>query len=72
MEDKVLLKRLGNRIKEIRKLKGLSQQELAALIDYEKSHMSRLENGGTNPTFLTLTKVAGALNITIAELLDGV
>ena len=72
MEDKLQLKRLGNRIKDIRKLKGLSQQELAALIDYEKSHMSRLENGGTNPTFLTLTKVARALNITIAELLDGV
>jgi transcriptional regulator with XRE-family HTH domain len=72
MEDKVQLKSLGNRIKEIRKLKGLSQQELAALIDYEKSHMSRLENGGTNPTFLTLMKVASALNISVSVLLEGI
>jgi transcriptional regulator with XRE-family HTH domain len=33
--------------------------------------MSRLEKGGTNPTYLTLMKVAKALDISISELLEG-
>jgi transcriptional regulator with XRE-family HTH domain len=72
MKDKLQLKNLGIRIKAMRKEKGFTQQELAALIDYEKSHMSRLENGGTNPTFLTLMKVASALNISVSVLLEGI
>ncbi len=71
MENKEILVKLGARISLIRKAKGLSQQELAALIEYEKSHMSRLEKGGTNPTYLTLMKVAKALDISISELLEG-
>jgi putative transcriptional regulator len=71
MENKEILVKLGARICLTRKAKGLSQQELAALIEYEKSHMSRLEKGGTNPTYLTLMKVAKALDISISELLEG-
>ena len=71
MENKEVLVKLGARLSQIRKIKGLSQQELAALIEYEKSHMSRLERGGTNPTYLTLMKVAKALDISISELLEG-
>jgi transcriptional regulator with XRE-family HTH domain len=71
MENKEILIKLGARIKAVRKVKELSQQELAALIEFEKSHMSRLEKGGTNPTYLTLMKVAKALDISISELLEG-
>jgi transcriptional regulator with XRE-family HTH domain len=71
MGNKEILIKLGARIKAVRKAKELSQQELAALIEYEKSHMSRLEKGGTNPTYLTLMKVAKALDISISELLEG-
>jgi transcriptional regulator with XRE-family HTH domain len=71
MENKEILIKLGVKIKAVRKVKELSQQELAALIEYEKSHMSRLEKGGTNPTYLTLMKVAKALDISISELLEG-
>jgi transcriptional regulator with XRE-family HTH domain len=71
MEHKEQLTKLGARIKSVRMERGLSQQELAALIEYEKSHMSRLESGGTNPTYLTLMKIAGALKIPMSELLEG-
>lgn len=70
MTEKVLLKKIGNRIKEIRTEKGLSQQELAAELDYEKSNMSRLESGTTNPKIATLYRVAKALNIPLSELLE--
>ena len=66
------LKTLGKKIQTVRKSKGLTQQELAALIEYEKSHMSRLENGGANPTYITLSKIASALKVSMSELLDGI
>jgi transcriptional regulator with XRE-family HTH domain len=70
MIHKEFLKKLGKQIQTVRKSKGLSQQELAALIEYEKSHMSRLENGNTNPTYITLLKIASALKVSMSELLD--
>ena len=69
MKEETLLKKIGQRIKEIREVKGLSQQELAAKLDYEKSNMSRLESGRVNPRITTLQNVANALNITLSELL---
>ena len=70
MENKELLKKIGNRIKVLRLEKGISQQELAAMINYEKSNMSRLESGGTNPTILTLDKIATALGLELTALLE--
>ncbi len=70
MREKVLLKKIGVRIKEIRQQKGLTQQELAAELDYEKSNMSRLESGNIDPRASTLNKVAKALGVTLSELMD--
>ena len=70
MKEEIFLKKIGQRIKEMREAKGLSQQELAAKLDYEKSNMSRLESGRVNPRITTLQNVADALKITLPELLD--
>ena len=59
---------LGSRIKKIRNEKNLTQQELAGLCDFEKSNMSRIENGGTNPTILTLLKISEALEVKLSYL----
>ena len=72
MEDKALLEKVGNRIKEIRESKNITQQELAARCDYEKSNMSRIESGNTNPTLLTLYKICTSLDISLEELMSGV
>ncbi|MCT3630169.1 helix-turn-helix transcriptional regulator [Elizabethkingia anophelis] len=60
---------IGKRIQQLRKSKGYSQAELAALCNFEKSNMSRLEAGNTNPTAYTLYIIAQKLNIEIHELL---
>ena len=70
MEEVVFLEKLAQRIKEIRIAKGMSQQELAAQIDYEKSNMSRLESGTVNPKIYTLYIVAKALNVSLKSLVD--
>ena len=59
---------VGKQIQKLRESKGISQQDLAAKCNFEKSNMSRLEAGKVNSTLSTLEKVANALDITLAEL----
>ncbi len=64
-----LQRSVGARIREIRESLNMEQQQLAARIDIEKSSMSRIESGKTNPTLWTLAKIANALEVEIYELL---
>jgi transcriptional regulator with XRE-family HTH domain len=72
-----LLKKIGLRIKQIREEKGISQDQLGidmsmdkrAIKEYDKSNVSRLESGKTNPQIFTLYRVSQALGITLDELL---
>lgn len=70
MNEKAFLMKIGKRIKELRIAKGISQQELAAEIEYEKSNMSRLESGRVNPKIATLYKVAQALGISVSDIVE--
>ncbi len=44
--------------------------QLAALCDFEKSNMARIEKGNTNPTYKTLYKISKALSISIKDLVN--
>jgi putative transcriptional regulator len=68
-EDRKSLKELGAHIRQLRLLKKMSQTKLALLLNSEKTNVSRLENGNTNPTFLTLKKVADVLKVHIVDLI---
>ena len=68
-EDAEYLKKLGKRIKTLRKEKGIKQVDLAYSCDIEKQSMSRLEAGNTNPSILLLMKIAQLLDLTVSELL---
>ncbi len=68
MSDKCLQINVGKQIQKLRESKGLSQQDLAAKCNFEKSNMSRLEAGRVNPTLSTLEKVAKALDVSLIEL----
>lgn len=70
MLDNSLYINVGKRIQELRELKGISQQDLAAKCNFEKSNMSRLEAGKVNPTLSTLEKVSNALEVNITELFN--
>lgn len=59
---------IGKRIKILREDKQIPQQDLAAKCNIEKSNLSRLEAGGTNPTIYTLYKIAENLDVTLSEL----
>ena len=63
-----LQQKVGKKIQEIRIEKNISQQDLASKCNFEKSNMSRLENGNANATLSTLEKVCNALEVDYIEL----
>ncbi|MGL5886924.1 MAG: helix-turn-helix domain-containing protein [Leuconostoc suionicum] len=56
----------GSVIKEIRKIRGISQQRLGVLIG-SQSMVSRIENNKTEPTDHTVFLLCNALNISFEE-----
>jgi len=70
MNESELSKSLGSRIRKLREERDISQQDLAALCNFEKSNMARIESGRTNPTFLTLYKISVALKVSLSLLID--
>jgi len=65
---KGVLKRIGLRTRELRRQRGLTQEETAAKLDLEVQNYSDLERGKRNVTVNTLLRVAAVLGVDIAEL----
>ena len=65
-EIKILL---GKRIKELRRQKGLSQQQLAEKIDIDQRSLSYIECGGAFPS-KCLLKLSNALGVELTELFN--
>ena len=57
------LSKIGSRIKEARVDKGLSQKELALQVGMKQPDISKIEDGKTNITLITLFSLAKALGI---------
>jgi transcriptional regulator with XRE-family HTH domain len=58
------------RIQKIRESKGVSRAELARKSGVALSHLNSIESGEKSPTIRILEKIATALNVSVAELLD--
>ena len=77
--DKVLLQKLANRIKELRKLHKYTQDDLADLAQIDdladlaqiaRSTLGNIETAQNDVTFSKLNKIAKAFNLTLAEFLN--
>jgi len=68
VKEQDFLKKLGARIRVLRKEKNISLNDLAEQFGLEKSSLSKLENGKSNSTVLTLLRISSALNIPIEKL----
>lgn len=60
----------GKQVNLIRKLRGMSLQELSALSKVSTSMLSQIERGEKNPTISVACQIAEALNTTLSALLD--
>ncbi|MDR3286398.1 MAG: helix-turn-helix domain-containing protein [Prevotellaceae bacterium] len=70
MKKDLVLIEIGMKIRKLREEKNISQQDLAAACNFEKSNMSRLEAGRTNPTIGTLLKICEALDVKLSDLIN--
>lgn len=62
------LKKFGERLRELRKAKGWSQEELANRADIELSQISRIERGVINTSLSQVFVIAEALGVEASEL----
>lgn len=69
MDKEVELKKLGLRIREIRKEKAMTQLDLAHSIGKDQQSLQRLETGNINPSFFYLKEIAEGLKVSLQELL---
>ncbi|MBM0659598.1 helix-turn-helix domain-containing protein [Capnocytophaga genosp. AHN8471] len=72
MENLEIFKQVGKKVQKIRTLKGLSQVDLVGKMEgnIDTTNISRIESGRTNPTLLTLYRLAQALEVPISELVS--
>lgn len=68
-EQKVKMK-FGERMRELRKKKGLSQEKLALDIDMDLTSINEIEKGHRSPKLITMYKIAYALGVPLKELAD--
>ena len=59
---------MKNRLEEIRKLKGIKQEELAATLEVSRQTIGSLENGRYNPSIILAFKIARHFEMSIEEI----
>lgn len=67
-KSEILIK-FGDRVREIRTQKGLSQEQLASLADVHRTYIGMIERAEKNITLININKIANALGVDLKELL---
>jgi transcriptional regulator with XRE-family HTH domain len=62
------LRRLGERVREQRRSRGLTQEALAESLDLSVAYVSLIERGGRNPPYTTVVAIARALGVTASKI----
>ena len=68
LSDQEIVKKLGARMKHVRKGRGLTQRDVADRCDMEESAYRRVENAGTSPTLKTILAISRALEVSVLDL----
>ena len=63
-------KKFGKKVRELRKSKGLTQEQLAEIIGMETPNISKMETGLHFPQFENLNKLSKALGVEMIELFN--
>ena len=59
--------KIGNRIKELRKELGLSQEKLANICELDRTYVASVENGKRNISIINLEKIVNALGVSLEK-----
>ena len=66
--EKKILVLFGDRVRELRKEKGISQEELAFKADLHRTYIGMIERAEKNITLINVEKIAKALNVKLSQL----
>jgi transcriptional regulator with XRE-family HTH domain len=70
MNKKKILIEFGLKVRELRKLKNLSQEELSYKTDLHRTYIGMIERAEKNITLMNIEKIANALDIKISDLFN--
>ena len=59
---------MKNRLEELRKQRGIRQEELAELLEVSRQTIGSLENGRYNPSIILAIKIARYFGMTVEEI----
>ena len=68
MADKRIQKQFGERVRELRRARGLSQEELAFKAGVHRTYLGGIEQGTRNPALNNIAAIAKALGVSLPEL----
>lgn len=63
---------IGQRIRQLRKAQGLSQEKLALMVGVERSYLAKVEAGSRNVSIDVLEKIADGFGLSLAEFFLGI
>ena len=61
---------MANRIRELRKGKGMTLSQLAGFVDISIAYLSDIENGNRHGSDATLSRIAEALGVKVADMME--
>ena len=68
--EEQIQKRFGNRVRELRRQKGLSQESLALACNLDRTYIGGVERGERNVSLLNIHRIAEALEVSPQELFE--
>lgn len=71
-KEKVVLKRFGEKVRSLRKERGMSQEKFAELCGLDRTYISGIERGTRNVSLKNIEAIAHALEISKSDLFKGV
>lgn len=68
LETQAYIEQLGQRVRQLRERKGLTQAQLGEVCNMEVANISKLEAGDINSTFSTVVLIAQVLGVKTGDL----
>jgi transcriptional regulator with XRE-family HTH domain len=66
----IILQKFGLRVKELRSINGLTQEDLAEITELSRQYIGDVERGQRNISLVNIGKIASAFKISLTELFD--
>jgi len=67
----MIQKEFGERVRILRKIKGMSQEKFALSIDMDRTYYASVESGKRNISINNIYKISQGLGISLSELFNG-